>query len=168
MPLMAAHPRPPSDTAGRCQKRNRARSCTQLQNRFRPSSRIIQADANRASPSYRPGYGADRVDCRDERSRVGFLLLGMNLVSRCANQEIVEYCFASDWHYELLTARQLAHVCLPAHAERPCSAVFSQYVAGLHRSHGPNRICTNPDGEICHRSSLIPIRSEHAYLGARV
>jgi hypothetical protein len=32
----------------------------------------------------------------------------MNLVSRCANQEIVEHCYASDWHYELLTARQLA------------------------------------------------------------
>jgi hypothetical protein len=32
----------------------------------------------------------------------------MNLVSRCSNQEIVEHCYSSDWHYELLTARQLA------------------------------------------------------------
>ena len=54
----------------------------------------------------------------------------MNLVSRCANQEIVEHCYASDWDY----GTTIGNACLPAHAKRPCSAIFSQCVTDLHRS----------------------------------
>jgi hypothetical protein len=82
----------------------------------------------------------------------------MNLVSRCANPENCGALLRVRLALRTADGTTIGSKCLPAHAKRPCSAVFSKSVAGLHHSHAPNRICTNPDGEICHRSSLIRTR----------